>query len=119
MEKGNDYQIRRSSWNVEVRIMDFVLYETDESFDYPTGYGYATQYEIGYHGFNIEVNWDNGQIISVEGYGECADASDITTLEELKKYISTERENNKFPFRAILCDEELDELVKSIEEVAA
>ena len=38
---------------------DYVFYTTDESFDYPTGYGYATHYVEGKHGFSLSIDIDN------------------------------------------------------------
>ena len=47
----------------------YVFYETDESFDYPTGYGYDTCYQKGEHGFEVKYD-DNVDVIDWDGFGE-------------------------------------------------
>lgn len=52
-----------------------VFYATDESFDYPTGYGYDTCHETGLHGieffwdFDEETETDFIDLEAIEGFG--------------------------------------------------
>ena len=68
---------------------DYVFYTTDESFDYPTGYGYATHYVEGKHGFSLSIDIDNYiDFSSFDAFGDFGEMEDkCKNLKELKAYI--------------------------------
>ena len=68
-----------------MRGYDYIFYLTDESFDYPTGYGWDTETQYQPHGFVIDEQLDMN---SFEGYGDYLEMNDqCHTLEQLRDYI--------------------------------
>lgn len=104
---------------------DYDFYETDESFDYPSPFGYDyTVNEICAHG--ITVWMDSNNIISKwSGYGHFDyEVSKIKTLPELKEYITNhisdleEYGNSKYTNRELI-DELLEFINENITQQAA
>lgn len=67
---------------------DFIFYETDESFDYGDFPG-GTCFQIGYHGFSIDISDDNKvDINTLTPFGDYTCEMDkITTIDGLKTYL--------------------------------
>lgn len=68
--------------------VDYVFYTTDESFDYPTGYGYATHYEKAQHGFSVKFD-KNDNVLDWRGMGDYWQADEAKTLEEFYNFVKS------------------------------
>ena len=90
---------------------DYDFYTTDESFDYPTGYGYATHYEKGYHGFKVNLDKDDN-VLGWNGYGDYWQAGECKSLDEFYNYVESVKE--EYPDIEIM--EELLGFIKGTKE---
>ena len=69
--------------------MEYVFYQTDESFDYGDWSWGGTCYEYANHGFEIEIDHnDNIDMSSFQAFGDYEEMNHkCKTLEDLKNYI--------------------------------
>ena len=69
--------------------MEYVFYQTDESFDYGDWSWGGTWYEYANHGFEIEIDSnDNIDMSSFQAFGDYEEMNHkCKTLEDLKNYI--------------------------------
>lgn len=103
---------------------EYIFFTTDESFDYPTGYGYATYHEKASHGFEISIDTDNKiDFSSFSSFGSYAEMEDkCKNLTDLKNYIiehldEIEEPEEKFTYTNREIFEELLEIID--ENIAA
>lgn len=67
-------------------MSDYIFYLTDESFDYPTGYGTETEHQYMPHGFEIE----DLDMNTFNAYGDYEEMNDkCKTLKDLRDYIKS------------------------------
>ena len=69
--------------------MEYIFYQTDESFDYGDWSWGGTWEEYANHGFEIEIdNNDKIDMSSFDAFGDYEEMNDkCKTLEDLKSYI--------------------------------
>ena len=69
--------------------MEYIFYQTDESFDYGDWSWGGTWEEYSNHGFEIEIDYDdNIDMSSFQAFGDYEEMNHkCKTLEDLKNYI--------------------------------
>lgn len=97
---------------------EYVIYTTDESFDYDGPFGSQTHREKGLHGFEVSFNEDYFPILeSIEGFGAFdVEFSNIKTYDEFKQKVEEVAKELDSDDEDTTSYEALEELIEDIEE---